>query len=72
MTKKIKFDVMLRDRFVATLRLPITFGIIKGYDGDLPIIESDDIKRYAETKLPKLKGQPYRILLCAPKEKEWR
>ena len=63
MIKKIKFDVMLRDRFIATLRMPITPEILEGWDGDDPVIKSTAFDNFVAKKLPTLKGEPLRIFL---------
>lgn len=55
MIKNIKFDVMLRDRFIATLRMPITPEILEGWDGDDPIIKSTAFDNFVAKKLPTLK-----------------
>lgn len=63
MVKKIlTFDVMLRDRFVCTLRMPLTLDVISGYDGDKPIISMESVEKFVLRKRPTLKGEPFGIL----------
>lgn len=57
----IKFDVMLKGRFVCTLRLPLSFDIIDSYDGDKPVVDYSVFERFVEQKRPTLKGKPYEI-----------
>ena len=59
--RQIVFDVMLHGRFVCTLRMPITFGIIKDYMGDKPVIDERALTRFVEQQRPSLIGKPYRI-----------
>lgn len=59
--KRITFDVMLNERFVCTMRIPLTFDMIDDYDGDTPIVNLKAIEHYVEDKRPSLKGKDYRI-----------
>lgn len=52
---------MLRERFVCTLRMPVTLDVIEDYIGDEPVIRSKAISAYVEKKRPSLKGKPYKI-----------
>lgn len=61
--KIITFDVMLRDRFVCTLRMPLTFDIITGYEGDKPVIPVKAFEQFVERKRPTLKSEPYKIFI---------
>lgn len=56
--KSVTFDVMLNDRFVCTLHMPITLDIVEEYDGDKPIISITSFRRFVENKRPSLKGKP--------------
>lgn len=53
--KILTFDVMLRDRFVCTLKYRYC-----------PLFPLDlkDLERFALSKRPTLRGQQYRIVLC--------
>lgn len=61
MIKKITFDIMSNDRFVCTMRMPITLDMVIDYDGDKPILNADKIKEYVEEKRPTLKYVKYNI-----------
>lgn len=56
----ISFDVMLRGRFVRTLRMPILLAERIASDGK-PVFSESRIQSYVEERLPSLKGQPYNI-----------
>lgn len=57
----IKFDVMLNERFVCTLRMPITIEMVVDYVGDTPVIPEEAFSKYVESKRPSLKGKPFQI-----------
>lgn len=57
----ITFDVMLKGRFVCTMRMPVTFDMVLDYDGDTPVIDARAITRYVEQKRPSLAGSGYNI-----------
>lgn len=59
--KTLTFDIMSNDRFVCTMRMPITLDMIIDYDGDKPILNADKIKEYVEEKRPTLKYVKYNI-----------
>lgn len=59
--KYITFDVMLKGRFVCTMRMPITFDVIEEFIGDKPVISNKAFSAYVEQKRPSLKGKPYKI-----------
>lgn len=59
--RTVRFDVMLHDRFVCTLQMPITLDAIEDYIGDEPVINSEAFARYVEKVRPSLIGKPYRI-----------
>lgn len=59
---KLKFDIMLNDMFIATMRVPITRGLIFGYDDDgKPLINIRAVQELVESKRPTLKNQPYKL-----------
>ena len=57
----IKFDVMLNERFVCTLRMPITIEMVVDYVGDKPVISGGVFSGFIEKKRPSLIGKPYKI-----------
>lgn len=57
----IKFDVMLKDRFVCTLKMELTSSRIKEWIGQMPVLKAHTIEKFIEEKRPSLKGKPYRI-----------
>lgn len=58
---KLKFDIMLNDKFIATMRVP-TQGLIFGYDEqDNPLLNMNAIHQLVESKRPTLKNQPYKL-----------
>lgn len=59
--KKLIFDVMINDRFVCTLMMPITIDMVVDYLGDKPVIKDGVIKKYIEKKRPSLIGKPYKL-----------
>lgn len=59
--KTLTFDIMSNDRFVCTMRMPITLDMVIDYDGDKPILNADKIKEYVEDKCPTLKYVKYNI-----------
>ena len=61
MERKIRFDVMLKGRFIGTLTMPVTLDVIEGYEGDMPIIRGDAFTSFVERKMPTLKGKAYNI-----------
>lgn len=65
----ITFDVMLHERFVCTLSMPLGLKHLVGYNGDEPqfVIPDDDFFRFIEEKRPSLKGKDYHICPCSNK-----
>lgn len=61
MTNRLTFDIMSNDRFVCTMRMPITLDMVVGYEGDKPILDAGKLKRYVEEKRPSLKYVKYNI-----------
>lgn len=60
--KKLTIDVMVGDRFYCTLRMPITFDMIEGYNSEGgAIIDPHKIAAYVEEKRPTLKYKDYQI-----------
>lgn len=57
--KYITFDVMLQDKFICTLRLPLYLA--DGYENGRYIVSKETMMHFVESKRPKLKGKPYNI-----------
>lgn len=53
---KIPFDVMLGDRFVCSMAMPVS-----KMEHGVPLFSEKDFKSYVETLRPSLKGKNYRI-----------
>lgn len=68
----IKFDVMLKDRYVCTMQMPLGLNQLIGYDGDMPVfnLSKSDVKKYVEQKRPSLKGKKYHIEFVTKTTKE--
>lgn len=56
----IKFDVMLRGRFIATMHMPLYMADGIDTDGSY-IISEQTVSRYVLSKRPTLKNQPFNI-----------
>lgn len=58
--KHIKFDVMLKGRFVATMKMPLYMA--DGIDTDGKFVFTEEtISRYVLSKRPTLKDKPFNI-----------
>lgn len=57
----IKFDVMLKDRFVCTLKMELTPSRIYEWKENMVLLKEHTIEKFIEEKRPSLKGKPYRI-----------
>lgn len=64
MERILKFDVMLDQRWVATMTMPILPWYITDYVDGLPVIDEGVMKRFAEERRPSLIGKDYKIYLC--------
>lgn len=53
--KRLVFDIMVGERFIATERMPITIDVILGYDGDEPIYDERKIYEYVLKRRPTLR-----------------
>lgn len=64
----IRFDVMLRERYVCTLTMPVTLDLIDGYEGDEPLIEltalDKKIREYVIKKRPSLRNEKFKCHIC--------
>ena len=56
----IKFDIMLKGRFAATMSMPLCLSGRIGTDGDFYLSESE-IVNYILHKRPSLGGKPFQI-----------
>ena len=61
---KITFDIMLRDRFFATMRIEPELAMITEYYKDKPVISVSALCKVVEGRRPSLRGKDYRILPC--------
>lgn len=62
---EVKFDVMLNGRFMRTLRMPIDFNDISGYEGDRPIVTEGAFKKFVRQKMPSVAMMPYTIRIVS-------
>ena len=55
----LTFDVMLRERFICTMKLPMYLAdsVVNGKF----LVNEDTVARYVESKLPTLKGKDFKI-----------
>lgn len=60
MRKYIDIDVMLRGRFIRTLRIPTLLAEGISADGK-PVFSRAAVCSHIESRLPSLKGKPYNI-----------
>ena len=64
LTTRIKYDVMLNDRFYATLTSTIPYKIYENGDGEIgKEINLDDIEKDVIKRLPTLRNKNFRIEL---------
>ena len=69
----LKFDVMLRERWVCTMQMPL--GLPIGYDGDKPVFQlhRGQLEQYVEQQKPSLINKPWQAELVTKETKElWR
>ena len=64
--KRLVFDIMVGEQFVATERMPVTMDIINGYDGDRPIYNLGKIRQWILQRRPTLKHQEFQIYFDNP------
>ena len=57
------FDVMLKDKYVCTMKMTVANHHIIGYSGDKPIIDisKEQYRAFVEKQRPSLKGKKYHI-----------
>ena len=68
-TATLPFDVMLGEKWICTMRMPLTFTDIIEYQGDTPIYDISKIQEYIEKQRPSLTGKPYRVEFITGKPK---
>jgi hypothetical protein len=71
----IKFDVMMKDRYICTMQMPLGLNYLKGYEGDKPVFDVpfDAFRGFVEQKRPSLKGKRYHIEFVTKQTKDlWR
>ena len=69
----LKFDVMLKERWVCTMQMPL--GLPVAYDGDKPVfqLQKGQLEQYVEQQKPSLKGKPWHAELVTKETKDlWR
>ena len=69
----LKFDVMLKGRWVCTMQMPL--GLPVAYDGEKPVFQLQErqLEQYVEQQKPSLKGKPWHAELVTKETKElWR
>ncbi len=73
--KSIKFDVMMGDRFICTLAMPLGLKYLVGYNGNSPVfdIPYKAFKDYVEEKRPSLIGKKFHCELVTKQTRDlWR
>ena len=61
---KVIIDIMLRDRFFATMRIEPQLNMITEFYGDKPVVSVRALCKVVEGRRPSLRGKKYRILPC--------
>ena len=66
MTNKLHFDVMVNDKFICTMHMPIHLGMISGYKNNKPVINlgmgGAFLKEYVISQRPSLKNKDFNII----------
>ena len=60
--KIISVDIMIGDRFIATIKINLTLDLISDYIDDVPAISYNALIKHVEERKPSLKGKDYRII----------
>lgn len=60
--KRISFDIMIGERFIATMKINLTLELISDYIDDVPSISYNALIKHVEERKPSLKGKDYRII----------
>lgn len=53
---------MIGDRFIATMKINLTLGLISDYIDDVPALSYNALVKHVEERKPSLKGKEYRII----------
>lgn len=61
---KITVDIMLRERFYATMRIEPSLRMITDYYGNKPVVSVRELCKVVEDRRPTLRGKAYKILPC--------
>ena len=61
MVQTLKFDVMLGQRWVATMTMPLVPEYICDYVGEMTVVSEETVKRFIESRRPSLRGRDYRV-----------
>ena len=64
---KITVDIMLCERFYATMRIEPALRMITDYYGNKPVVSMRELCRVVEDRRPTLRGKAYKILPCNDK-----
>lgn len=64
---KITVDIMLRERFYATMRIEPSMRMITDYYGNKPVVSVKALCKEVEERRPTLRGKAYKILPCNDK-----
>lgn len=64
---RVIIDIMLRDRFFATIRIEPELNMITEFYGDKPVVSVNALCKVVEERRPTLKGKAYKILPCNDK-----
>ena len=60
--KRISVDIMIGERFIATMKINLTLDLISDYTDDVPALSYNALIKHIEERNPSLKGKDYRIM----------
>lgn len=61
---KVIVDIMMKDRYYATIRLEPSLRMVTDYYGNKPVVSVRELCRVVEDRRPALRGKDYRVLPC--------
>ena len=61
---RVIVDIMMRDRYYATMRIEPQLNMITEFYGDKPVVSVKALCKVVEGRSPSLRGKKYRILPC--------
>ena len=61
---RVIVDIMIRDRYYATMRIEPSLRMVTDYYGDKPVVSVKALCKVVEGRRPSLRGKKYRILPC--------